>query len=57
MTRSTNNYNNIAAVFIHEAYPLGEDSFAVRTVLSSRNNYAFALCPDWLPGGELTQKL
>lgn len=46
------NDNDIAAVLILEiADPLGEGSFAVRTVRSRRNNDdAFALCPDWLPG-------
>lgn len=52
------NDNDIAAVLILEiADPLGEGSFAVRTVRSRRNNDdAFALCPDWLPGDDTGSK-
>ena len=44
--------DDLAAVLILEIKePLGQDSFAVRTVRSRLNNDdAFSLCPDWLPG-------
>ena len=52
------NDNDISAVLILETTePLGEDSFAVRTVRSKRgNDDAFVQCPDWLPGDHTASK-
>lgn len=52
------NDSDLSAVLILEiADPLGQDSFAVRTVRSRRNNDdAFSLCPDWLPGDDTGSK-
>lgn len=50
--------NDLSAVLILEIEePLGQDSFAVRTVRSRLNNDdAFSLCLDWLPGDNTGSK-
>lgn len=53
------NDNDIGAVLVLETTePLGESSFAFRTVRSKRsdNADAFTLCSDWLPGDRTASK-